>query len=77
MTTIYLDHNIIDGFDRGEAVYLEPVLANKECLLIISLVSVDEIFRGGDQSRSIRNIKALKELESNTYIQARINGKSQ
>ena len=62
MTTIYLDHNIIDGFDRGETAYLEPALANKECLLIISLVSVDEIFRGGDQSRSIRNIESLKEL---------------
>lgn len=62
MTTIYLDHNIIDKFDRGETAYLEPVLANKEYLPIISLVSIDEIFRGGDQSRSKKNIESLKKL---------------
>lgn len=62
MTTIYLDHNIIDGFDKGETAYLGPVFANKEYLPIISVVSVDEIFRGGDQSRSIRNIESLKKL---------------
>lgn len=62
MTTIYLDHNVIDKFDRGETAYLEPVFANKEYLPIISVVSVDEIFRGGDQSRSIINIESLKKL---------------
>jgi len=62
MTTIYLDHNIIDGFDKGETVYLEPVFANKEYLPIISVVSVDEIFRGGDPSRAIKNIESLKQL---------------
>jgi hypothetical protein len=62
MTTIYLDHNIIDGFDKGETAYLEPVFANKECQPIISVVSVDEIFRGGDQTRSIKNIESLKKL---------------
>ena len=62
MITIYLDHNIIDGFDKGETAYLGPVFANKEYLPIISLVSVDEIFRGGDQSMAIRNIKSLKKL---------------
>lgn len=62
MITIYLDHNVVDKFDRGEPAYLEPVLANKECLPIISIVSIDEIFRGGDQSRSKRNIESLKKL---------------
>jgi hypothetical protein len=62
MTTIYLDHNIIDALDRGKTAYLEPTLTHKEYLLIISLVSVDEIFRGGDQSRSMRNIESLKRL---------------
>lgn len=62
MTTIYLDHNIIDKFDRGKITYLEPVLANKEYLLIISLVSIDEIFRGRDQARSKKNIESLKKL---------------
>jgi hypothetical protein len=62
MTTIYLDHNIIDKFDRGETAYLDPVLANKEYLLIISLVSIDEIFRGRDQARSKKNIESLKKL---------------
>lgn len=62
MTTIYLDHNVIDKFDRGETAYLDPILANKEYLLIISLVSIDEIFRGGDQVRSKKNIESLKKL---------------
>ncbi len=62
MTTIYLDHNIIDGFDKGETAYIGPVFANKEYLPIISVVSVDEIFRGGDQTRSIKNIESLKKL---------------
>lgn len=62
MTRIYLDHNVIDKFDRGETSYLEPVLANKEYLPIISVVSIDEIFRGVDQSRSKTNIESLKKL---------------
>jgi hypothetical protein len=62
MITIYLDHNIIDGFDKGETAYLEPVFANAEYLPIISVVSIDEIFRGGNQSRSIKNIESLKKL---------------
>ncbi len=62
MTTIYLDHNVIDKFDKGETAYLEPVFANKEYLPIISFVSIDEIFRGGDQARSKRNIESLKKL---------------
>lgn len=62
MTTVYLDHNIVDGFDKGETAYRGPLLANKECLPIISVASVDEIFRGGDESRSIRNIESLKRL---------------
>ena len=62
MITIYLDHNVIDGFDKGETSYLGPVFANKEYLPIISFVSVDEIFRGGDQTRSIKNVESLKKL---------------
>jgi len=62
MTTVYLDHNVVDGFDKGETAYLGPLLANKGCLPIISIASVDEIFRGGDESRSIRNIDSLKRL---------------
>ncbi|GBE40040.1 hypothetical protein BMS3Bbin08_02676 [bacterium BMS3Bbin08] len=62
MTTIYLDHNIIDKFDKGETAYLEPVFANKEYLPIISVVSIDEIFRGGEQARSRRNIESLQKL---------------
>ena len=62
MITIYLDHNIVDGFDKGKTVYLGPLLANKGCLPIISIASVDEIFRGGDESRSISNIESLKRL---------------
>ena len=62
MTTVYLDHNIIDGFDKGETTHLGPLLVNKGCLPIISIASVDEIFRGGDESRSIRNIESLKRL---------------
>jgi len=62
MTTIYLDHNVIDKLDRGETTYLEPVLANKKYLPIISVVSIDEIFRGGDQVRSKKNIESLKKL---------------
>lgn len=62
MTTVYLDHNIIDGFDKGETTHLVLLLLNKGCLPIISVASVDEIFRGGDESRSIRNIESLKRL---------------
>jgi len=62
MVTVYLDHNVIDGFDKGKTTYLEPLLANKGVLLIISLASVDEIFRGGDEARSRSNIEPLKKL---------------
>ena len=62
MITIYLDHNVIDEFDKGETTYLGPVLANKEYLPIISVASVDEIFRGGDLSKSMRNIDSLKQI---------------
>ncbi len=62
MITIYLDHNIIDGFDKGENAYLNPLLANKGVVSIISLASIDEIFRGGDETRSRKNIEALKQL---------------
>ncbi|HUT70174.1 MAG TPA: hypothetical protein VMW89_05815 [Desulfatiglandales bacterium] len=62
MIRVYLDHNIIDRFDKGESAYLGPLLANKGFLPIISLASVDEIFRGGDEDRSRRNIESLKRL---------------
>jgi hypothetical protein len=62
MITVYLDHNIIDGFDKGETTYLGPLLAVKDIMPIISLASVDEIFRGGDEARSRRNIESLKAL---------------
>ena len=62
MITVYLDHNIVDGFDKGKTAYRGPLLANKGSLLIISVASVDEIFRGRDESRSIRNIESLKSL---------------
>jgi hypothetical protein len=62
MITIYLDHSVIDGFDKGETAYLEPLLTDKRVLPIISLASVDEIFRGGDGARSRRNIESLKKL---------------
>jgi hypothetical protein len=62
MTIIYLEHNIIDEFDKGKTAYLEPLFANKACLLVISIASVDEIFRSGDDSRSRRNIESLKRL---------------
>lgn len=62
MITIYLDHNLIDKFDRGDNTYLKPILADKECLPIVSLISIDEIFRGGDQNRSKINIESLKKL---------------
>jgi len=62
MITIYLDHSVIDGFDKGETAYLDPLLADKGVLPIISLASVDEIFRGGDGARSRRNIESLKKL---------------
>jgi len=62
MITVYLDHNIIDGFDKGETAYLGPLLANKGFVPIISLASVDEIFRGSDEARSRRNIESLKRL---------------
>ena len=62
MITIYLDHNVIDGFDKGKTAYLDPLFADKGVLPIISLASVDEIFRGGDEARSRRNIESLKTL---------------
>jgi hypothetical protein len=62
MITVYLDHNIIDGFDRGETAYLDPLLADTGVRPIISIASVDEIFRGGDKTRSRRNIESLKKL---------------
>ena len=62
MIKVYLDHNIIDGFDKRETAYLNPLLANKGVLPIISLASVDEIFRGGDELRSRMNIESLKKL---------------
>jgi hypothetical protein len=62
MITIYLDHNIIDGFDKGETANLDPLFAYKEIVSIISIASIDEIFRGGDEDRSRRNIEALKRL---------------
>ena len=62
MITIYLDHNVIDGFDKGETAYLDPLFADKGVLPIISLASVDEIFRGGDEASSRRNIESLKRL---------------
>lgn len=62
MITIYLDHNVIDGFDKGKTAYLDPLLANEGVLPIVSLASVDEIFRGGDEARSRRNIESLKKL---------------
>ena len=62
MITIYLDHNIIDRFDKGETAYLDPLLAIKGVVPIISIASIDEIFRGGDETSSIRNIETLKQL---------------
>jgi hypothetical protein len=62
MITIYLDHNVIDGFDQGEMAHLDALFADKGVLPIISLVSVDEIFRGDDEASSRRNIESLKRL---------------
>lgn len=62
MFTVYLDHNVVDGFDKGDTAYLYPLLASKGVLPIISLTSVDEIFRGSDEARSRRNIESLKRL---------------
>lgn len=62
MVKIYLDHNIIDKFDRGLASPLIHIFVNNEYLPIISLVSIDEIFRGGDPERSKNNIESLKKL---------------
>ncbi|MGA2518066.1 MAG: hypothetical protein ABSG44_16140 [Thermodesulfobacteriota bacterium] len=62
MITVYLDHNVVDGFDKGETAYLDPLLASRGVLPIISLASVDEIFRGNDEARSRRNIESLKRL---------------
>lgn len=62
MITIYLDHSVIDGFDKGETAYLDPLFADKGVLPIISMASVDEIFRGGDEARAKRNIESLKKL---------------
>lgn len=61
MTTIYLDHNIIDELDKDNATYLRA-FANKEYLPVISIVSIDEIFRGGDQYRSMKNIESLRKI---------------
>jgi hypothetical protein len=62
MITIYLDHNVIDGFDKGDTAYINPLLIGKGVLPIISMASVDEIFRGGDATRSRSNIESLKKL---------------
>lgn len=62
MITVYLDHNVIDGFDKGETAYLDPLLADRGVKPIISLASVDEIFRGGDELRSRKNIESLKKI---------------
>ena len=62
MITVYLDHNVIDGFDKGKTANLDSLLANKGVLPIISLASVDEIFRGHDEARSRSNIESLKKL---------------
>ncbi len=62
MLTIYLDHNIIDKYDKGETSYIDPILSNKEYQPIISLVSIDEIFRGGDKIRTEANIASLQSL---------------
>jgi len=62
MITIYLDHNIVDGFDKGETAYLAPLLTREDILPVISLSSIDEIFRGGDKARSRRNVESLKAL---------------
>lgn len=61
MITIYLDHNIIDGFDKGKTAYLERLLVNKGYQPLVSAASIDEIFRGGDPW-STRNIESLKRL---------------
>jgi len=62
MITIYLDHNVIDKFDKGETAYLSPLLTDKGILPVISLASIDEIFRGGNEDRSNSNIESLKKL---------------
>ena len=62
MITVYLDHNIIVRYHEGEIAYLDPLLANKGVLPIISFASVDEIFRGGDEARSRRYIETLKRI---------------
>jgi len=62
MIAIYLDHSVIDGFDKGETAYLDPLLADKGVVPIISMTSVDEIFRGGDEARARRNVESLKKL---------------
>jgi hypothetical protein len=62
MITLYLDHNIIDGFDKGETAYLERLLVNRGYQPIVSAASIDEIVRGGDLSRSTRNLESLKRL---------------
>ena len=61
ITTIYLDHNIIDEIGKGKATYLS-VFSNKEFLPVISIVSIDEIFRGGDWNRSMQNIESLRNM---------------
>jgi len=62
MITVYLDHNIVDGYDKGETAYLAPLLTHEGLLPVISLASVDEIFRGDDEARSRRNVESLKTL---------------
>ncbi len=62
MITVYLDHNVIDGFDKRKSAYLDPLLANNGVQSIISLASIDEIFRGDDKARSSSNIETLKKL---------------
>src|ERR1700691_4890559 len=62
MKTIYLDHNGVDGFDKGENSYLGPLLANSGCVPIVSTISLDEIFRGKDVVRATQNVESLKKL---------------
>ncbi len=60
--TIYLDHNVIDEFDKGKTAYLDLLLVDNGVWPVISAASVDEIFRGGDEARSRTNIESLKKL---------------
>ena len=67
MLTIYLDHNIIDKYDKGETSYIDPILSNKEYQPIISLVSIDEIFRGGDKIRTRGKHSFVAVIRSQIY----------